>query len=55
MSNEARRAAADVVIDNSGGAETLLARIDREWLRVIGNDGRQPREQDSRRKGWHAG
>jgi phosphopantetheine adenylyltransferase/dephospho-CoA kinase len=54
MSNEARRAAADVVIDNSGGAETLLARIDREWLRVTGNDGRQ-RELDDHHKGRHAG
>jgi len=40
MSNEERRARADVIIDNSGNAETLLARLDREWLRVTGNDGR---------------
>lgn len=44
MSNEERRARADVVIDNSRDTETLLARVDREWLRVTGNDGRQPRE-----------
>lgn len=41
MSNDTRRARADVVIDNSGEAETLLARIDREWLRITGNDGRR--------------
>lgn len=40
MSNDERRARADVVIDNSGDAETLLARLDREWLRLVGNDGR---------------
>jgi dephospho-CoA kinase len=45
MTNDQRRARADVVIDNSGGTETLLARVDREWLRITGNDGRQPREQ----------
>ncbi|MAT83268.1 MAG: dephospho-CoA kinase [Gammaproteobacteria bacterium] len=45
MSNDERRAMADVVIDNSGDTETLLARLDREWLRVIGNDGRSMAEQ----------
>ena len=45
MSNDERRARADVVIDNSGDTETLLARLDREWLRVIGNDGRGMTEQ----------
>lgn len=45
MSNAERRAVADVVIDNSGDPETLLARVDREWLRVTGNDGRVAREQ----------
>lgn len=40
MSNDERRARADVVIDNSGNTENLLARLDREWLRVTGNDGR---------------
>lgn len=45
MSDEERRARADVVIDNSGNPETLLARLDREWLRVTGNDGRQPQER----------
>lgn len=39
MSNDERRRRADVVIDNSGNPETLLARLDREWLRVVGNDG----------------
>lgn len=43
MSNDERRARAHVVIDNSGDTETLLALVDREWLRVTGNDGR-PRE-----------
>lgn len=42
--NDERRRRADVIIDNSGGPETLLARIDREWLRITGNDGRQPQE-----------
>lgn len=45
MSNDQRRAGSDVVIDNSGDTETLLARLDREWLRVIGNDGRAVTEQ----------
>ena len=45
MSNDERRARAHVVIDNSGNQEALLARVDREWLRVTGNDGRQPRER----------
>ena len=45
MTNDQRRARADVIIDNSGDTETLLARVDREWLRLTGNDGRQPREQ----------
>ncbi|MEQ8860297.1 MAG: dephospho-CoA kinase [Pseudomonadales bacterium] len=40
MANDERRALARVVIDNSGDPETLLARLDREWLRVTGNDGR---------------
>lgn len=40
LGNEERRARAHVVIDNSGGPETLLARLDREWLRITGNDGR---------------
>lgn len=40
MSNDERRARAHVVIDNSGGPESLLVRIDREWLRITGNDGR---------------
>jgi len=44
MSNEARRERADVVIDNSGDPETLLARLDREWLRITGNDGRGRQE-----------
>jgi len=39
MSNNERRRRADVAIDNSGNPETLLARLDREWLRVVGNDG----------------
>jgi dephospho-CoA kinase len=43
MSNEQRSARADVVIDNSGNPETLLARVDREWLRITGNDGRAAR------------
>ncbi len=47
MSNDERRALASVVIDNSGDPETLLARVDREWLRVTGNDGRAAREQAS--------
>lgn len=45
MNNDERRAQADVVIDNSGDPETLLARLDREWLRVTGNDGRVVRGQ----------
>lgn len=45
MSNDDRRSRADVVIDNSGDTETLLARLDREWLRVVGNDGRAVTEQ----------
>lgn len=40
LGNDERRARAQVVIDNSGGPETLLARLDREWLRITGNDGR---------------
>lgn len=44
MSNDERRRAADVVIDNSADPETLLARLDREWLRITGNDGRERRE-----------
>ncbi len=40
MSNDERRTRADVVIDNSLDPETLLARVDREWLRITGNDGR---------------
>lgn len=43
MTNDERRSRADVVIDNTGNAETLLARIDREWLRITGNDGRAMR------------
>jgi dephospho-CoA kinase len=43
MSNDERRARADVVIDNSGNPEILLARVDREWLRITGNDGRAQR------------
>ncbi|HEX7035240.1 MAG TPA: dephospho-CoA kinase [Pseudomonadales bacterium] len=43
MSNGERRRRADVVIDNAGDPETLLARVDREWLRVTGNDGRRER------------
>lgn len=43
MSNDERRRRADVVIDNAGDTETLLARVDREWLRVTGNDGRRER------------
>jgi len=39
MSNDERRRRADVVIDNSGNPEALLARLDREWLRLVGNDG----------------
>jgi dephospho-CoA kinase len=45
MSNDERRARADVVIDNSADPETLLARLDREWLRVTGNDGRTVQER----------
>lgn len=45
LGNEERSARADVVIDNSGDAETLLALLDREWLRVTGNDGRVLRGQ----------
>lgn len=45
MSNEERRRHAQVVIDNSGDPETLLARVDREWLRVVGNDGARGRER----------
>lgn len=45
MSNDERRERADVVIDNSGDPETLLARVDREWLRITGNDGTQLRER----------
>lgn len=45
MSNDERRARADVVIDNSGDTETLLARVDREWLRLTGNDGFAARER----------
>jgi dephospho-CoA kinase len=41
LTNDERRRRADVVIDNSADAETLLARLDREWLRVTGNDGRR--------------
>jgi dephospho-CoA kinase len=40
MSNEQRTGRAHVVIDNSNNQEVLLARVDREWLRIIGNDGR---------------
>lgn len=40
IGNEERRTRADVIIDNSGDPETLLARLDREWLRITGNDGR---------------
>jgi dephospho-CoA kinase len=43
MSNDERRARADVVIDNSDNPESLLARVDREWLRITGNDGRVAR------------
>jgi dephospho-CoA kinase len=43
MSNDERRARANVVIDNAGNQETLLARVDREWLRITGNDGRVAR------------
>lgn len=45
LSNEERGARADVVIDNSGDPETLLARLDREWLRITGNDGQGMRER----------
>ncbi|MFW6094033.1 MAG: dephospho-CoA kinase [Pseudomonadota bacterium] len=45
MSNAERRARADVIIDNAADTETLLAQVDREWLRVTGNDGRAAREQ----------
>ncbi len=44
MSNDERRRAADVVIDNSADPETLLAHLDREWLRITGNDGGGRRE-----------
>ncbi|MFU8816260.1 MAG: dephospho-CoA kinase [Pseudomonadales bacterium] len=44
MSNDERRRRADVVIDNSGNPESLLARVDREWLRITGNDGRAARQ-----------
>lgn len=40
IGNDERRARAQVIIDNSGDPETLLARLDREWLRITGNDGR---------------
>lgn len=40
ITNAERRTRAHVVIDNSGGPETMLARLDREWLRITGNDGR---------------
>lgn len=43
MSNDERCRRADVVIDNAGDPETLLARVDREWLRITGNDGRRER------------
>lgn len=43
MSNDQRCSRADVVIDNSGNEEVLLARVDREWLRITGNDGRAAR------------
>lgn len=43
IGNHERRARAHVVIDNSQDPETLLARLDREWLRVTGNDGRAAR------------
>jgi dephospho-CoA kinase len=39
MSNDQRIGRAHVVIDNSNNQETLLARVDREWLRITGNDG----------------
>ncbi len=45
MSNDERRRGADLVIDNSADPETLLAHLDREWLRVTGNDGRERRER----------
>lgn len=41
MTNDERRLRAGLVIDNSGNPESLLARLDREWLRVTGNDGRE--------------
>jgi dephospho-CoA kinase len=40
MSNEQRTRRAHVVIDNSNNQEVLLARVDREWLRITDNDGR---------------
>lgn len=43
MSNDERSRRADVVIDNAGDTETLLARVDREWLRLTGNDGLRER------------
>lgn len=44
MSNDERRRRADVVIDNSGNPESLLARVDREWLRITGDDGHAARQ-----------
>jgi len=36
LSNEARRAKADVVIDNAGDEAALAARLDAEWERISG-------------------
>ena len=36
LSNEARRARADIVIDNSGDEAALRARLDAEWARISG-------------------
>lgn len=36
IGNDERRARADVVIDNSGDLDALIARVDAEWQRVTG-------------------
>jgi dephospho-CoA kinase len=55
MSNDERRARAHVVIDNAGNQETLLARVDREWLRITGNDGLPAHRGAAHRGAAHRG
>jgi len=36
LSNEARAARADVLIDNNGSEDEMLAQLRRHWMRVVG-------------------